>query len=405
MRVSLIEQKQLVTCLVESFQEWPITLHEPQRKDIAARCSHALSMIDDTHDFERILEHTVDAAQLDWAIDRARLRYQSSLIDRQCGIKWIDRWKHLHGLQPVHGIEISVSISIHAITLPDPAKDEMAVDVRLYSGCKLDQLLDFMIYHKLIEDKSAANEVRERWLNTKIQNPDDQKLIEQVLDVSIDKVSSEHRRRISYSIGDVSGFVWRFCDMLCILPVQLDLSSYPFDKTQVSLLIKCGSNGYLKRLVPDKIEALTKSINLNHLIPPRGFTVANCSEHLKELTFSEAADTHLDHRLLFRFELHRITSTFKWRILFPTIMILCLCFVATVAAYLKFVRIDANAVLTSVLPSVLIACVAMQLTSAQTTPAQSGRTRIDTMFVWVYLIILAHFLFLSFFPWPPIIRK
>lgn len=44
-----------------------------------------------------------------------------------------------------------------------------------------------------------------------------------------------------------------------------------------------------------------------------------------------------------------------------------------------------DSVVTQVLPSILIACVALQLTSAQFLPSHSGRTTLDRLFVLLYL--------------------
>ena len=50
------------------------------------------------------------------------------------------------------------------------------------------------------------------------------------------------------------------------------------------------------------------------------------------------------------------------------------------------------------LPTALVALVALQLTASQFTPAQSGRTLLDTLFIVTYLAVIALFVALVYMP-------
>jgi hypothetical protein len=388
MQPHIISKSELIEFLADSFKSWPNTLSEAERTKIPA--DYGKSGVA-AQDFSSLLDATQFHLQLDYALENAIANYKSRIVNYEAGVQWLNNRLHLsyRNNRPLPLIEIFVSVHIHAISVPDPAKDEVTLDVRVYSGCNFTKLLNYA-QQKCIFTEEEISDLQRRWddhnLSIGILEPEMHKL-DQILEVCFLGISAEHRRQAAYTKGIESGCLWRYCDTTYTYPVKLRLADFPTDKNSILIFIKGAAGSALsKRMLPDPTVA-ARSLYFD---PPRGFEVVNKSEHLEPIFHSESEDTFIESRLIFYFELHRNPSTIRWRVLAPTIIILLLCSAATILAGFGIIK-DANSVLTSVIPSVLIACVAMQITAGQMAPPQSGRTRLDIHFFIFYLVILLEF--------------
>lgn len=376
--------------LWRSFSEWPspdgaaqVALDDA-RKRIADVCA--------TTDSDTLIRETVSFDQVQWAMEQAYATAGARFMTPNCAKLVAQRQRELIGRARGYFLEVAVTLLVHRVSLPDAARDEVVLDVQTYSGSPIEEVLTFLLASGVVETQAELDQLRLRWRRSDAaigENALERQYLEAALGVRFDSARGETAQVLSYAVGPSTGYLWRDCRSVWTLAADLDLSGYPFDRTALTLKICTSFEASEKALVPDDTGGLGTSLVHGHAVAPQGFHMAWQSNTLIPLTWSPNSEITPWPQLHATVELRRKPETFVWRTFAPTAVVLLVGIVASGAALVG--RLSTESVTTQVLPSVLIASVAMQLTAAQGTPPRSGRTRLDTWFFGVYLAVLAMF--------------
>ena len=257
---------------------------------------------------------------------------------------------------------------------------------------------------------SAEAEARSNWPVSDAavgQSGEQRRTLEACLGLHFDDAIETKTENVAYNYATRWDQVWRQCHAVVRFRSQLDPANYPFDVSRLAVQVhgphdfdpaevvlvpwqdrKSCPNG------PSRLEEVVEqgpaasTVGATPPVPPRGFDLT-LPISLSGAIHRPSADITPSCVVWLDIDLVRRHHSALWRTFIPALVILLFGFVATVAA---LASPDMGvAVSTGVLPSVLIACVALQLTAAQGIPPSSPRTRMDEIFVYVYLFLLCMF--------------
>lgn len=322
---------------------------------------------------------------------------QSRDIDVGPGRMLLDRMAELQekDVRKPKSLILSVNIKVKQVVVPDPERDEVVLVAAITSGCHVSDFAAFVVQEHLLSEE-ACNEAIARWQTSdtligRIQ--EERNLIEAVLSVFVEPAISSQPMSVRHNIGATSGYLWRTSDESITVPSLFDLSRFPFDRSLVDFRLRPNvQDTWDSWLVPDS----SPSVTVLTAIAPRGFCISAAIAELYPVINSPSRDVWPEGALCARFTMRRLPGTVFWRIMVPTFIVLGLTFLAALIAIGG--GLYRETVTTQMLPTALVALVALQLTASQFTPAQSGRTLLDTLYIVTYLAVIALFVALVYMP-------
>lgn len=349
----------------------------------------------------QLLEQFTDSGQLDKSLEGVLERWGTRDIELDCGRAVKRRMKQL--LRPeleTPTLAIGVSLEIHRVVIPDPARDEVVLLVTFFSGCPLSEFSKYVVREQLMSS-AACEQMVARWRcsGTLIGHSEgEQELLESALGIYVDSSTASQSNAVLYNIGQSTDYLWRCSKGSIVVPTLFSLSRFPFDIVRVDLRLLATNQAWDTWLVQEHVASPTESSSVVKptVVPPRGFTIREATQELLPVIYSPGIDYIPEAALNAAFIIRRVPDTIFWRIMVPAFMVLALTFLATLNAIFR--DLYREAIATSMLPTVLVAMVALQLTANQFIPAQSGRTLLDILFVVTYGVLILLFAALEFTP-------
>lgn len=400
----IVGRDDLVKKLRASFRDWV-----PDEDDIArltAEREAARVRLEagtyDPDDLETGLSLHVHSNQLFWAVDQACREKGSRLLDIESASAIVARMFPAPEGGSQDKLRILADVQVRSLAIPDVSKDELVLFATVSTGIDLGEMLDFCGRNRLLSP-AACEAAAENWKSS------DQSIgataaecqaLEWCLGMSFESTLHEAPRSISYNYWDENGTLYRVCDMVATLHHSLDYHNYPFDRTVLEFrLVGDGRFDFTEReFVPD-----TPSLELEGAKMPRGFDLAGTSGALLPVAISWGEELVPDCLMRFGLVLKRRADTSIWRRFIPIAVVLAFALVNVSLALISGRYVES--VTTGVLPGVLIASVALQLSSAQHVPAHAGPNVFDGLFtaIYIHLILLLAALLLKDSPvrWLP----
>ena len=344
----------------------------------------------------------VDSNQLFWAVDQACRKKRSRLLDVESASAIVAKMFPAPDGVSQDKLRILADVQVRSLAIPDVAKDELVLFATVSTGVDFGEFLAFCVRNQLLSPAQCDTAV-ESWKHSDQcigATAEECKALEWCLGMSFESTLHEAPRSISYNFWDESGMLYRVCDMVVTLHHALDYHNYPFDRTILEFrLTGDGRFDFTEReFAPD-----TPSLELEGATMPRGFDLAESSRALLPVAISWGEELVPDCLMRFGLVVERRADTSIWRRFIPIAVVLAFALVNVLLALIT--GRYAESVTTGVLPGVLIASVALQLSSAQHVPAHTGPNVFDGLFtaIYIHLILLLAALLLKDSPvrWIP----
>jgi hypothetical protein len=292
-------------------------------------------------------------------------------------------------------LPVQASIVVRAVSIPEAAKDEVRIDLSVYSGAPLDELTRFMAANRMIAP-GAAPKLAAQWKRTDAaigDQPEEREALAKCLGLIAARASEQRETDITYNYGLYTKFIWRNAAMTIHLPVRFETSRYPFDRTLVKLALMPSAAVDISRVTLAPEAPAPPPVDPATTVGPRGFYFSRQSPALEAIAKQESANSVPIAALLWGFELTRRLDSALWRTFVPALLIVLYALIASLRALARDENIPN--VMTSMLPSLTLACVALQWTASSMIPTNAGRTVMDEIFVCIYLHLFFLFLALS----------
>ncbi len=391
----------LAAALRGTFENPGVDFETTEKRDLKAAYD-ALRKQGEQNDLASLLGAAVSTHQLSVALNRLFAKHAFRCMDPDIGAAVTRRWRELLGITTGDELNIEVSLRASAVSLPSPSDDIIRLDAQILSGAPVDRLLPFMAAHKLM--KEDPDDVRERWRKPDASiGADDPAAdgLEKCLAVEIAgsaPAPDTPDHSVQYVYSDHTGFVWRAAEVAVYYPALFNAARYPFDTTAVVLFLTADRKTPMRlaarlRLMPRE-NIQRRPLDRDFTSPPRGFYFSRQLPNLEPVAAQRDADRPPRSALLYIFELSRRLHTAAWRTFAPAVMIVIFGFLATLSAIKHDDGVNgvATNILSSLLPTLTVAAVALQLTASTIIPPNVGGTVMDKMFVAIYLHIFCLFL-------------
>lgn len=330
------------------------------------------------------LARTVESGQVLWALDVACDRSGTQLLPMAFAEACARRLSELKRESPPARLEVAVDMQVRSMTMPDAGKDECVVIATLSTSASVDRLLDFMIDNDLLgsDDRDA---VEKRWTasNGLIGSSEsERRALEQCLAMTFDGTIHEEPRRIGYNSWVEGEFkrMYRVCEVVVSMNLAIDYRNHPFDQSLVEFRL-AGDGTYdigEKVFLPAQSSLETRGMTV-----PRGYLLKEVSADLQAVAIFWGGEYLPECIVRFGVVLERKVDAAIWRRFVPLAVVVLFALVNATIALAAGRYIES--VTTGVLPGVLIASVALQLSSAQQVPANAGTTVFDGMFTALYV--------------------
>ncbi len=347
---------------------------------------------DNQTDFDALLGAVVAAPQLTWALNQTLDEEGLKFMEWPDGMAITKRMRQLAGETVTAPLRVQVFFTIHDVSIPDAAHDEIRLDMGIHSGAPPEALAQYMADNGMIPpDQTAA--VIERWKRTDAQIGDTEKEranLALCLGVAPRERMELHEREVSYNYGPSSKVIWRNAELTVTAPARFDTARYPFDTTLFTvLLISAWDDASQLVLTPYPLGDAPLDVHVARA--PRGFYFSRQAPTLTSVTYQDNANSLAQPALVYVFQLSRRLGTAIWRTFVPLLLIVVFGLVATLRTMATGENL--GTVMTSLLPTLTVAAVALQLTASGVIPGNSGGTVMDKIFVSIYLQFF--FLFLA----------
>jgi hypothetical protein len=350
-----------------------------------------VTLIGEWNDLDAYVAEVTDFKTIDEDLEEAMRANRTRLLEPELA-RSLTRTQHAFCRDSqTWCLEAFVSVEVVALTIPDHSRDEIQVELRIASGADPDHLLRFMSEQGMIAAADVP-ETRKRWTMSEATIgafAEEMAAIDKCLAVGPVDCVSEHPGPITYHYGLQSGRIWRSWGTTVVWRTALDLSRYPFDASVLTFTFGGYGNWDVAERVLRPDPDADPSANFSASAWPRGCRITSTMDDLEPFAESPGKDSFPESVLRTGCELRREPGTTLWRTFLPALVILLMGFSAALAVVGFGFSPESTA--TQVLPAVLIACVALQLTAAQQVPSHSGRTKLDTIFVLIYSQVLALF--------------
>ena len=323
--------------------------------------------------------------QLLWAINQACLEKESRLLDVESASAIVAEMFPAPEGDSRGRLRILVDVQVLSLAIPDVSKDELVLFATISTGVNLSEMLDFCGRAQLLPP-SGCESIKERWQYSDQSigaTAEECKALEWCLGMTFDATLHEAPRSISYNYRDETDTLYRVCDMVVTLHHALDYHSYPFDQTILEFRLSGDGRFDLTERV---FEPDTPSLELEGARMPRGFDRVGSSQTLLPVAISWGEELIPDCLMRFGLVVKRRADTSIWRRFIPLAVVMAFALVNTAFALILGRYVES--VTTGVLPGVLIASVALQLSSAQHVPAHTGPNVFDGLFTVIYLHLI-----------------
>jgi hypothetical protein len=393
--------------LLDSFDEWGPKKElsdDAEKLEIMKAIQGAKKEINDSPAFKsnlkELLKRTCHVDQLYWAILNANRLTKHPLFSPEIWQEIETRKNELSSEEDSEKpLIVSVQFDLEKVFIPDNAKDEIVLKTRFVTSTKLGILLDQMckdgiikkeriaLLRRHLEDKETFNDLPE---NELIYFTD-------VLGIKYD--GQMHQTEVIERFPNYNPETEELClnSIISITLIgDLNLRNYPFDVSSFTFYLVSDSGFSSDGLILKPDNTGNGAYTINDGAHPIGYKICAKSESLKEMIRYEGTEILPTSLLAFSFAFKRNPENLIWRTLVPALVIIAIGFFSVVGSLLSGKYMES--VMTALVPGILIACVALQLTSAQLIPPNSGRTTLDIFFLWIYTHIF--FLFLSLLLYP-----
>jgi hypothetical protein len=296
-------------------------------------------------------------------------------------------------------LEVLVSIKIYSVDFPDSNRDELRLNVIFFTGAKKADLIQTIekgilpqqkekLKEKLDEMKSlletdegcdVLDDVQRgwlsKWLHVKIfEECSEPKIVSDYFCLALDK-----------------SYVYQNRQCIVRIKAPLNIKDYPFDTNELNFLLisAYGKATDEVNLIPDR-EDMYDDISIGEGFEPRGLRIKilpkGDKSRCKAFVLDEGPDITESPVLQFGFHLERNAWAVILRTILPAIVIMLAGIVFAIWSLLTQGRADSVAI--HVIPGVLIAIVALQITAAQGIPSHSSATLLDIFFILMYMHVL-----------------
>ena len=354
---------------------------------------------------EEILELFEKYKDVDQAISTL-LKNQSPVdLDVKAIQKVVRRQKEIINDQAKVCLKIYCSLEITSLTIPDPQKDEIVLNVLLFTGVNISSLKEYLLKNELCT-KNDFRRYEKNWVRTDINIDMENRekiLLEKILRLDFLEGFNNNINYICYNyyeaeedkenIAGSETMIWRACAFSSSINKFMVFKGYPFDFHKLSFyLVSPDSYDVTDKYLIPFTDKNTKSLIINNLIPPRGFKVATSSGKLLDVAMITRVDVWPESKLRFEIGLLRVINTFLWHTFIPSSITLVFAFIATAFVFWGDFQEIKTDVITQVIPAILISVSALQLVASQNVPPNSGHTAQDNFFVTYYLCLLLLFI-------------
>lgn len=334
-----------------------------------------------------LLECIVSSKQIDWALEQAYANYGTRQLEPRIAIEIHSRQHLLTDNHVGSTLEILVGVTILAIEIPDPSKDEISLRLWLTYSTSIDEFLRFMVAQGLMRG-TDVEDTKRRWLQSDAligNTPEEREILNSCLNAKIVREIDQKTKYTGFFISMRDSLFCKESLEIFTISYPLNLNRYPFDSHSIQIDIENDSNFDITQevLLPDHT-GTDPTVDFSEPTIPRGFRLIQYDKDLQPYGRSLTLDSLCYSLLQFNFILQRRPSTFIWRTLIPSLMITTLTLFAT-----SFVTLQHQSVGTvmTLIPGVLIALAGMQYSAAQSMPPNSGRTIQDIFFIALYIAL------------------
>ncbi len=391
--------RELARALWETFEKPSADANSAETAKLEA-ARRQLRKLGKRNDLDALLKNAVSAHQLHRALNRMFAGAKYRCLEEKAGCAVARQWRELAGFATKDELPIEAALKVSAVSIPNPAQDAILLEMQIVSGAPLDKLVDFMTAHEMIaKDQAAA--VKARWQDpdATIGQTDPEKAnLEKCLGVSVygAAISPDLPPVTQYIYNARTGIFWSSSTRALLYPAHFNAARYPFDTTAVALFLTPAAPPPFSARLRLKPRAATAGTPLaaNFSSPPRGFFFSRQTPKLTPVAIQPDPDRPPRSALLYVFQLTRRLETAVWRTFAPALMIVVFGFLATLYA----LRADdgrnhvATTIMASLLPTLTVAAVALQLTASAIIPVNVGGTVMDRIFVAIYVHIFCLFI-------------
>ncbi len=398
---AIASREVIVQSLWRSFTEWQ-PKRDPSgkidRSAVFAALGEARGRLvekNQQNDFDALLGAAVSAGQLFWALNNALAESDSQLLDDQDSHRVMERLRQLSGETLGSTLRVEVLVLVRSVSITDNARDEIRLDLIINAGAPADQLVKYMADNKMI-DQSEVPELTARWKSADAEIGDTDRerwMLNKCLGVSLTEAIEQKDVLVFYNYGPYSKYIWRDAAVSVTYPARFNTADYPFDKTTFPILFTATSALDSSKLLLAPYGEATSPISTRLSNPPRGFRFLRQTPNLIPVSVQDNANTLPRPALLYVFQMGRRLNTAIWRTFLPLLMIVIFGLVATLRTMATYEHL--GTIMASLLPSLTVACVALQWTASSSIPGHSGGTVMDRIFVCIYLYFFLLFLALN----------
>jgi hypothetical protein len=384
--------------LARSFTEWQPPLEPSGHYDpaaTAAALAEARRNLDSAgkqNDFDALLDAAVSPRQLFWVVEQALSANNTRFLDPADGRRIMTRLRGLTGEAAGDVLRVEVSMLIRAVSIPDPAKDEIRLDLTIDAGAPVDRVIRHMAANKMIDPRDGpALAARWRRADAAIgETESERQNLAKCLGLSFTDAVEQTELAVFYNVGPASGYIWRGAAMTVHYPAHFDTTRYPFDTTLFTVMFGATTSLDSSKLSLAPYALAGAPLEPRLSSPPRGFQFLRQTPSLVPVAVQDNSNSLPRPALVYVFQLSRQLDTAIWRTFIPLLLIVIFTFAATLRALTTHENI--NSIMTSLLPTLTVASVALQLTASTAIPGNAGGTVMDKIFVSIYL----QFFFLFF---------
>jgi len=295
-------------------------------------------------------------------------------------------------------LDVMIEIKIYSVAFSDSARDEVSLDISFHPSAPKKALVEAIRgelgkFYKEKQDEmeqllavpggyNGLDETQKDWIKS-------------WLGIKVFQECAQPEIVEDYFSEDDEGWIHLNRRAHIKVKCPLNISDYPFDSNNLYffLISNHGRDTNEIALQPElDIENYWKGFGIGSWANPRGFNI-------NRLLLSEATQTPMRSLVLdegpsmfnmgvlqFGFAVTREPGSVILRTILPGMLIIFTGLVTGLWAWID--SSHSESVATQVMPGVLIAVIALQITAAQSIPHNSASTRVDKFFLFTYIFVL-----------------
>jgi len=318
-----------------------------------------------------------------------------------------ERYSEIGGVQDYsikEPLDIIVEIKIYSVTFSDGGRDEMSLDIAFLPGAPKKALIaairrELGECYKEKQDEmerllaipggyNGLDETQSSWIKNWLA-------IKVFQECAQPEIVEDYFSEEDDFTDDDEGWIHLNRRAHIKVKCPLNISDYPFDSNNLSffLISSHGRDTNEIALQPElDTENYWKGFGIGSWANPRGFEINRLllseapQAPMRPLIMDEGPSMINLGVLQFGFAVTREPSSIILRTVLPGMVIIFTGLVTGLWAWID--SSHSESVSTQVMPGVLIAVIALQITAAQSIPHNSASTRVDKFFLFAYIFVL-----------------